>query len=85
VGTGVRYVGKAGGDNTGEYYVPHYTLYDAMVKYELGQAVPALKGTSLQFNVQNLTDEHYVASCSNAYACFYGSGRTFVASVDYRW
>lgn len=85
VGTGVRYVGKAGGDNTGEYYVPHYTLYDAMVKYELGQAVPALKGTSLQFNAQNLTDEHYVASCSNAYACFYGSGRTFVASVDYRW
>lgn len=85
VGTGVRYVGKAGGDNTGEYYVLHYTLYDAMVKYELGQAVPALKGTSLQFNVQNLTDEHYVASCSNAYACFYGSGRTFVASVDYRW
>lgn len=85
VGTGVRYVGKAGADSTGEYYVPHYTLYDAMVKYELGQAVPALKGTSLQFNAQNLTDEHYVASCSNAYACFYGSGRTFVASVDYRW
>lgn len=85
VGTGLRYVGKAGADSTGEYYVPHYTLYDAMVKYELGQAVPALKGTSLQFNAQNLTDEHYVASCSNAYACFYGSGRTFVASVDYRW
>jgi len=46
---------------------------------------PALIGTSLQFNAQNLTTEHYVASCANAYACLYGSGRTFVASVDYRW
>lgn len=85
VGSGARYVGKTAADDIGEYYVPHYMLYDAMVKYELGQAVPALKGTTLQFNVQNLTDEHYVASCSNKWACFYGSGRTFVASVDYRW
>lgn len=85
VGTGARYVGKTAADDTGEYYVPHYLLYDAMVKYQLGQAVPALKGTTLQFNAQNLTDEHYVSSCSNRWACFYGSGRTFVASVDYRW
>lgn len=85
VGTGARYVGKSAGDPTGEYYVPHYMLYDAMVKYELGQALPALKGTTLQFNAQNLTDEHYVSSCSNSGACFYGAGRTFVASVDYRW
>ncbi|MTD26325.1 TonB-dependent siderophore receptor [Erwinia sp. J316] len=85
VGTGVRYIGRAPGDDIGEYYVPHYTLYDAMVKYELGQAVPVLKGTTLQFNVQNLTDKHYVSSCAGQWACFYGAGRTFVASVNYRW
>ncbi|TKJ83802.1 TonB-dependent siderophore receptor [Erwinia persicina] len=85
VGTGVRYVGKAPGDDIGEYTVPHYTLYDAMVKYDLGQAVTALKGTTLQFNAQNLTDKHYVSSCAGQYACFYGAGRTFVASVNYRW
>ncbi|MFK8258450.1 TonB-dependent siderophore receptor [Erwinia sp. AnSW2-5] len=85
VGTGVRYVGKAPGDDIGQYYVPHYTLYDAMVKYELGQAVPALKGTTVQLNAQNLTDKHYVSSCAGQWACFYGAGRTLVASVNYRW
>lgn len=85
VGTGIRYVGVAPADATGEYYVPHYTLYDAMVKYDLGQASTSLKGTTLQLNVQNLSDEKYVSSCSGQYACFYGVGRTVVASVDYRW
>lgn len=85
VGAGVRYVGDAPADSTGTSEVPHYTLYDAMVKYELDQAVPALKGTTVQLNVQNLTDKHYVASCSNSEACFYGTDRTVVASVNYRW
>ncbi|UDQ81962.1 TonB-dependent siderophore receptor [Erwinia rhapontici] len=85
LGAGVRYTGDAPADSIGQDEVPHFTLYDAMVKYKLGEAVSALKGTTLQFNVQNLTDKHYVASCSNTEACFYGSGRTFVASVDYRW
>lgn len=85
VGTGVRYTGDAPADSTGTNEVPHFTLYDAMAKYELGEAVSSLKGTTVQLNVQNLTDKHYVASCSNSEACFYGSGRNVVASVNYRW
>nr|WP_241764030.1 TonB-dependent siderophore receptor [Winslowiella toletana] len=85
LGSGVRYTGVAWGDSVGGVTVPHYTLYDAMAKYELGEALSALKGTTLQFNVNNLTDEHYVSSCSNDSACFYGSGRTMVASVSYSW
>jgi iron complex outermembrane receptor protein len=56
-----------------------------MAKYELGNAVSSLRGTTLQFNVNNIADKHYVASCSNESACFYGSGRTIVASVNYSW
>lgn len=85
VATGVRYTGEAAADNTGTDEVPHFTLYDAMVKYELGQTVPGLKGSTVQLNVQNLTDKHYVASCSGTTACFYGTGRNVVASVNYRW
>ncbi|QGU87152.1 TonB-dependent siderophore receptor [Erwinia sorbitola] len=85
LGSGVRYVGKSPADSIGEYDVPSFTLYDAMASYELGQAVPSLKGAKLQLNVQNLADKHYVSNCSNAYACFYGTGRSVVASVDYRW
>ncbi|MGP1207959.1 MULTISPECIES: TonB-dependent siderophore receptor [unclassified Serratia (in: enterobacteria)] len=85
VGSGVRYIGDAPADATGQYDVPHYTLYDAMVKYDLGQASSALRGAALQLNVQNLTDKKYVSSCSGEYACFYGSGRSIIASVNYRW
>jgi len=85
LGTGVRYIGDAPADAIGQYEVPHYTLYDAMAKYDLGQAAASLRGASVQLNVQNLSDKKYVSSCSGEYACFYGVGRTIIASLDYRW
>ncbi|MGK3112202.1 TonB-dependent siderophore receptor [Candidatus Pantoea formicae] len=85
LGSGVRYTGTAPADETGTNKVPHYTLYDVMAKYELGEAANSLRGTTLQLNVNNVADKHYVASCSNTSACFYGSGRTIVASVSYSW
>lgn len=85
LGSGVRYTGTAPADEIGVDNVPHYTLYDAMAKYELGEAANSLRGTTLQLNVNNIADKHYVASCSNESACFYGSGRTIVASVSYSW
>lgn len=85
LGTGVRYIGDVPADAIGQYEVPHYTLYDAMAKYDLGQAAASLRGASVQLNVQNLSDKKYVSSCSGEYACFYGVGRTIIASLDYRW
>lgn len=85
VGTGVRYTGDTWGDSKGGFKVPHYTLYDAMVKYEVGEAISTLRGTTLQLNVNNIADKHYVSSCSNTAACFYGSGRSIIASVGYSW
>jgi len=81
----VRYTGMTWADSTGTNTVPKYTLYDVMAKYDLGAAASALKGTTVQLNVNNLTDKHYVASCSNTSACFYGTGRTIVGSVSYSW
>lgn len=85
VGAGVRYVGDSYGDNKESFKVPHYTLYDAMARYNLGEASPSLKGASVQLNVNNLSDKHYVASCSGTSACFYGTGRTITATVSYSW
>ncbi|WP_058960321.1 TonB-dependent siderophore receptor [Type-E symbiont of Plautia stali] len=85
LGSGVRYTGTAWADSIGQDKVPHYTLYDVMAKYELGEAANSLRGTTLQLNVNNVADKHYVASCSNTSACFYGSGRSIVASVSYSW
>ncbi|MEI7188028.1 TonB-dependent siderophore receptor [Dickeya dianthicola] len=85
LGTGVRYVGSSYGDNAEGFNVPAYTLYDAMARYELGSLASQLKGTTVQLNVNNLTDKRYVASCGGDTACFYGSGRTVVATVGYSW
>lgn len=84
-GGGARYTGSSYGDNTETMRVPAYTLYDLMARYELGEAIPTLTGTTVQFNVSNLTNKHYVASCSNSAACFYGSGRSMFATVSYSW
>ncbi|MEI7345493.1 TonB-dependent siderophore receptor [Dickeya chrysanthemi] len=85
LGTGVRYVGSTYGDNAEGFKVPAYTLYDAMARYELSSLASQLKGTTVQLNVNNLTDKRYVASCGGDTACFYGSGRTVVATVNYSW
>ncbi len=85
LGSGVRYTGTSYGDNTEAFKVPAYTLYDVMARYDLGEASSALKGTTVQFNVNNLTNKHYVSSCSGTTACFYGSGRTLFATLSYSW
>ena len=56
-----------------------------MMSYELGELNSSLKGASVQFNVNNVADTKYVASCASDTACFYGIGRTVTATVNYRW
>ncbi|MCL2892930.1 TonB-dependent siderophore receptor [Brenneria tiliae] len=85
LGTGVRYIGTSYGDNKESFKVPAYTLYDAMARYDLGEASSRLKGAEVQLNVNNLTDKHYVASCRGDTSCFYGVGRSIIASVSYSW
>lgn len=85
LGGGVRYIGTSYADNVGNTKIPLYKLYDVISSYELGESLPALKGASIQFNVHNLTNKKYVASCSGDSACFYGSGRSMFATINYRW
>lgn len=56
-----------------------------MMRYELGSAVPTLKGTSVQVNLSNLTDKKYVSTCSSNDTCFYAPGRSATATVSYSW
>lgn len=85
VGAGVRYIGKTWGNNANTFRVPAYTVWDAKIAYKPGNAVPALKGTTVQLNLQNLANKQYVASCANDAACFYGKGRRITLSAGYRW
>ncbi|VEJ54385.1 TonB-dependent siderophore receptor [Pragia fontium] len=79
IGSGVRYIGSTYGDatNTQALKVPDYTLWDAMIRYDVN------KQWSVQVNANNLADKKYVSACD--YWCYYGDGRTVTAKVNYRW
>ena len=84
-GVGVRYIGTSYENAKNTFKVPAVDLYDAMVSYELGELNSSLKGAAVQFNVNNIADTKYVASCASDTACFYGVGRTVTATVSYSW
>jgi len=84
IGAGVRYRGKAWGDSY-EAEIPDHTLVDAMIRYDLGRAWPALRGASLAINARNLFDKEYVSNCSVYEGCFYGDRRTVLATLKYQW
>lgn len=85
LGGGVRYVGSsyANADNTMK--VSPFTVVDAAVRYDVGQAIPSLKGLTAAINASNLFDREYVSACATATKCFYGAGRTVIGTLTYRW
>lgn len=84
-GIGVRYQSKSYGDDANTLEMPGRTLLDATLHYDLGQASASLDGLDLRVNVSNLLDKHYVGYCQGALQCYYGQGRTALATVTYRW
>lgn len=83
IAAGVRYVDQTYGDLANALSVPSYTLFDAALRYDLGEVGRGRLRLSL--NGSNLADKRYVATCSALTACYYGSGRTVVATAQYQW
>lgn len=77
LGGGVRYVSRIG-DGTGAVFVPSVTLFDAMASYETGP-------WRFAFNVNNLTDKTYIATCLARGDCWFGQRRKAVLTAAYRW
>lgn len=78
-GGGVRFVGESAGDLANTFFVPAYTLFDAMLRYEIGSYRFAINAT-------NILDKPYVAACFAAgNGCNYGQARTVLATMTYRW
>lgn len=78
VGGGVRRIGKTAGDTLNTFYVSSYTLVDAFLRYDIGNY-------RLQVNAFNLGDKKYVAGCNSTSQCYYGQGRSIVATTSVRW
>ncbi|MDE1174709.1 MAG: TonB-dependent siderophore receptor [Parvibaculaceae bacterium] len=84
LGGGARYVGSTYATEANTIRLSSYTLFDAAVRYDLGTAIPSLDGTQLAFNIYNLTDKEYIADGSFT-GISYGMGRTFYATLSYKW
>lgn len=85
LGGGVRYIGETWGDDANTFRVPEFTLVDLAVRYDLGKRFADLKGFTASVNVTNLFDKYYVPACFTVNACNYGSSRTVLGKLAYRW
>lgn len=80
---GVRYNGESYGDSANLYRIPSYTLFDAAIRYDLGRVGAA--NALLSLNVSNLGDKLYVSTCGGTSSCYYGTGRTVMATARFSW
>jgi iron complex outermembrane receptor protein len=77
VGGGVHYVGETFGNiaNEAGWIVPDYALFDAVIDYEK-------HGWRFALNVRNIADKTTL-KCWDT--CYYGQGRSIIASARHRW
>ncbi|MNN76481.1 Ferrichrome-iron receptor precursor [compost metagenome] len=80
---GVRYNGESYGDSANLYLIPSYTLWDAAIRYDVGQHGNV--GTQFALNVSNLADKRFVSTCGGVSSCYYGTGRTVTATARFSW
>lgn len=81
--SGARYNGKAYGENSNAFVIPSFLLWDAAIRYDLGQRGPF--SSQISVNISNLTNKTYVSTCTSPASCHYGTGRTINTSLRIGW
>ena len=85
LGAGARYTSSTFGDPANGVRVPDFLLFDASLRFDLGQWTPVLSGLNLGLKANNIADKTYVSSCIGIDRCYYGQGRTILGDVSFRW
>ncbi|WP_245615186.1 TonB-dependent siderophore receptor [Muricoccus aerilatus] len=85
VAGGVRYLGSSFGDDANTFKVDATTLFDASIRYDLGRLGQSFQGATASLNITNVADTRYVSSCFAYSTCWYGTGRTVLGTVRYRF
>lgn len=84
-GAGLRYVGTAEGDDANSFEVPAFALVDAGLFYDLGNLRPDFSGWQASLNASNLFDKEYISTCFGDNRCYFGTGRTVITGLKYKW
>ncbi len=77
VGAGARYIG-ASWDTYHTIETPDVTLFDAMVAYEE-------KDWRWSISAKNLEDKEYISTCLDRGDCWYGTARTIITGLTYKY
>jgi iron complex outermembrane receptor protein len=89
IGGTIRHVDRVYADRYFDgiaYNSPAYTVFDALVRYDLGGLNPRLHGVTAGLNIANLFDKTYLTSCFANYGwCWYGNRRTVQGTIGFRW
>ncbi|MDF0489321.1 TonB-dependent siderophore receptor [Sphingomonas sp. H39-1-10] len=65
---------------------PGFTVFDGLLRYDLGGASDRLQGLALSVNAANILDKKYVTTCYLDYQwCWYGNRRTVQGTISYKW
>lgn len=81
-GVGQRYIGSSYNIQN-SLKVPHYTLTDATLRYDLGKV--GLDGTKVSVTANNLFDKHYFEPGFYEDSVLYGNRRNVIATLSYDW
>jgi iron complex outermembrane receptor protein len=84
LGGSVRHVDQvyAYGNNNS----PSYTLFDALVRYDLGVVDNRFRGVEIAVNAANIFDKRYLTGCYVNYNwCWYGYRRTVQGTISYKF
>lgn len=84
-GFGGTYFGRLFGDAANLYRIPGAAIFDAALRYDLGEALPSLRGVNLAVNASNLFDRRYLKTCIAATGCYFGARRMLLGSVRYNF
>lgn len=84
-GAGMRVMGPSYADDANNIEINGFTLFDASLRYDLGQLHAQLKGATATLDVRNIFDTTYYTSCTYDIYCQYGTGRTFLAGLRKTW
>ncbi|MGB5885353.1 MAG: TonB-dependent siderophore receptor [Acinetobacter venetianus] len=79
IGAGAEYRDRVYVNTTAPKFLPTYTIYNAMAKYDVN------KNVNLQLNINNIGDKRYFTSAHAAHYAFEGNGRNAVLAVNFKY
>ncbi|MDH0565592.1 TonB-dependent receptor [Acinetobacter courvalinii] len=79
LGAGVQYQDKVFANTTAPKFLPTYTIYNAMAKYDVD------KNVNVQLNVNNIGDKRYFTGAHAAHYANEGNGRNAVLAINFKY